>query len=73
MTTNIYQKHKEKLRKEAHERYQNISEEEKDKSQKKVQDKYQNLSEKEKEKSFSIIANVIRIFLRNKSEGKLSI
>ena len=28
MTTNFYQKHKEKLREEAHERYQNISEEE---------------------------------------------
>ena len=31
-----YQKHKERLRKEAHERYQNISEEEKGKTRKKV-------------------------------------
>ena len=35
MTNNYYQKHKEKLRKEARERYQNISKEEKDKKQKK--------------------------------------
>ena len=31
MTNEYYQKHKEKLRKEARERYQNPSEEEKDK------------------------------------------
>ena len=31
MTNNYYQKNKEKLRKEARERYQNLSEEEKDK------------------------------------------
>ena len=31
MTNNYYQKHKEKFRKEALERYQNLSEEEKDK------------------------------------------
>ena len=36
MTTNYYQKHKEKLRKEARKRYQNLSEEEKDKRQKKA-------------------------------------
>ena len=42
MTNNYYQKHKEKLRKEAHERYQNLSEEEKDKRQKKAQERYQN-------------------------------
>ena len=30
MTTNYYQKHKQKLQKEASERYQNLSEEEKD-------------------------------------------
>ena len=32
MTTDYYQKHKEKLRKEACERYQTLSEEEKEKS-----------------------------------------
>ena len=36
MTTNYYQKHKEKLKKKARERYQNLSEEEKDKRQKKT-------------------------------------
>ena len=36
MTNKYYQKQKEKLRKEARERYQNLSEEEKDKRQKKV-------------------------------------
>ena len=30
MVKNYYQKHKERLQKEAHERYQNLSEEEKD-------------------------------------------
>ena len=35
MVNKYYQKHKEKLRKEARERYQNLSEEEKDKWQKK--------------------------------------
>ena len=35
MTINYYQKHKEKLRKEARERHQNFSEEEKEKRQKK--------------------------------------
>ena len=48
MTTNYYQKHKERLRKQARERYQNLSEKEKDKKQKKAKkarDRYQNLSE----------------------------
>ena len=36
MVNKYYQKHKERLRKEARERYQNLSEEEKDKRQKKV-------------------------------------
>ena len=35
MTTNYYQRHKEKLRKKSREKYQNLSEEEKDKSRKK--------------------------------------
>ena len=49
MTSNYYQKHKEKLRKEARERYQNVSEKGKDKRQKKAGDRYQNLSEEERE------------------------
>ena len=43
MVNKYYRKHKEKLRKEAHERYQNLSEEEKDKREKKIRDRYQNL------------------------------
>ena len=50
MTNKYYQKQKEKLRKEARERYQNLSEEEKDKRQKKVWERFQNLPEEEKEK-----------------------
>ena len=34
MTNNYYQKHKERLRKKARKKYQNLSEEEKDKRQK---------------------------------------
>ena len=37
MTNNYYQKHKEQLRKEARERYQNLSKEEKDKKQKSLE------------------------------------
>ena len=73
MTINYYQK-KEKLRKEARERHQNLSEEEKEKRQKNAQGRYENLSEEENEKKIAIIiVNVIRIFLRNKSKSKLSI
>ena len=37
MVNNYYQKHKERLRKEAHERYQILSEEEKIKGERKLQ------------------------------------
>ena len=50
MVNKYYQKHKEKLRKEALERYQNLSEEEKDKRRKKVQDRHQNLPEEQRQK-----------------------
>ena len=50
MVNKYYQKHKERLWKEARERYQNISEEEKDKRSKKVRDRYQNLPEEQKHK-----------------------
>ena len=43
-------KNKEKLQKEARERYQNLSEEEKEKTQRKPWDRYKNLSEEEKQK-----------------------
>ena len=48
MTISYYQKHKEELRKESRERYQNLSKEEREKRQKKTRDRYQNLSEEEK-------------------------
>ena len=55
MTNNYYQKHKEKLQKEALEiseaRDQNLSEEEKDKARKKVLERYQNLTEEKKKQS----------------------
>ena len=50
MVNKYYQKHKEKLQKEEHERYQNLSEDEKDKKAKKAQERYQNFTEEEKEK-----------------------
>ena len=50
MVNNYYQKHKERLRKKAWERYQNLSEEEKDKIRKKAWESYQNFAEEEKEK-----------------------
>ena len=62
MTNKYHQKHKERLRKEAREKYQNLSKEEKDKRRKKAQERYQNLTEEEKK-------GVIRIFLRNKSKS----
>ena len=50
MVNKYYQNNKEKLQKEALERYQNLSEEEKEKRLNKARDRYQNLSEEEKEK-----------------------
>ena len=40
MVNKCYQKHKERLRKQARERFQNLSEVEKDKRRKKVQERY---------------------------------
>ena len=45
-----YQKHKERLQKEARERYQNLSEEVKDKRQKRARERYQHLIEEKKDK-----------------------
>ena len=68
--TNKYQKHKEKLPREACERYHNLS---KDKKDKRLKTDIKIFLKKEKRKTVSIIVNVIRIFLRNKSKSKLSI
>ena len=50
MVNNYYQKHKERLPKEARETNQNISGEEKDERRKKARERYQHFTEKEKEK-----------------------
>ena len=53
ITNNDYQKHKERLRKEAREKYQNLSDEEKDKRQKRTQERYQILLKKKQKKTES--------------------
>ena len=68
MTANYYQKHQEKLREEARERYQNLSEEEKTKGEKRPEKNIKHLRKKKKKKSFSIIVNVIKIFLMNEKK-----
>ena len=50
MANNYYWGHKERLRKEAREKYQNLSEEEKCKMQRKARERYQNFTEEEKGK-----------------------
>ena len=50
MTNNYYQIFKERLRKEAGKKYQNLSKEKKEKRWKKVRERYQNLSEEKKQK-----------------------
>ena len=62
MVNKYYQKHKEKLLKEARARYRNISEEEKDNRQKKARERYQNFTEEGK-KGVSLIKNVSRSHL----------
>ena len=54
---NYYQKHKERLQREASEKYQNLSEEEKDKRRKKFRERYQNLPEEQKQKLLEYMKN----------------
>ena len=63
MVNKYYQKHKENLRKEAPERYQNLSEEEKDKGKKRLEKDVKILLKKKKKKGVSIIRNVSRSYL----------
>ena len=63
MTNKYYQKHKEKLRKEAREIYQNLSEEEKTKGEKRAKKGIKILLNIKKEKSVNIIRNVSRSYL----------
>ena len=64
MVNKYYQKQREKLQKEARERYQNLSEEKKDKRQKKARERYQNFTEEEKEKRRQYYQNISRSYLR---------
>ena len=57
MVNKYYQKHKEKLRKEAREKYQNLSEEEKEKKRQYHRECSKNLSEEEKEKKVEYMRN----------------
>ena len=50
MVNKYYQNHKEKLRKVARERYQNLSAEEKEKKRQYHRERNENLSEEQKEK-----------------------
>ena len=52
MVNKYYRKIKEKLEKEASERYQNLSEEEEEKRQTKALERYKNLSKGKKEKKY---------------------
>ena len=63
MVNKYYQKHKERLRKETPERYQNLSEEEKDKKQKKLEKDINILLKKKKKKGNSFIRNVSKSYL----------
>ena len=63
MINKHYQKHKERLRKKALERYKNLSEVEKLPKTKKTQGKYQNFTEEEKRKRCQYIRNVSKSYL----------
>ena len=63
MTANYYQKHKEKLRKEARERYQNLSEEEKEKKRPYHRERNKNLSKEEKEKKVEYMTSYYKLFI----------
>ena len=65
MTNNYYQKHKERLRKEAQERYQNLSEEEKEKKRQYHRERNKNLSEKQKQRQVEYMRNY---YLAHKKE-----
>ena len=58
MVNNYYQKHEERLRKEAREKYQNFSEKENGKRQKKTRERCQNFTE-----GVSIIRNIRKSYL----------
>ena len=57
MVNKYYKKDKEKLQKDAWERYQNLSEKEKQRIGRKVRDRHKNLSEEEKQKKIEYMTN----------------
>ena len=57
MVNKYYQRNKEKLQKEARERYHNLSEEEKEKKCQYHRDRTKNLSEVEKQKKVEYVRN----------------
>ena len=66
-----YQKNKEMLRKEVHERYQNLSKEEKNKNIHMKSIKI--FLKKKKIKYFSIVVNTIKSFLKMQNKGQQNI
>ena len=54
ISNNYYQKHKERLQKETHGKYQNLCEEEKNKSWKKTRERQEEGEEKENKTSISL-------------------
>ena len=63
MVNKYSQKHKEKLRKEAHEKYQNVPEREKDKGPQKAWERCQNFTGEQKEKGVIINRKLSRSYL----------
>ena len=63
MVNNFYQKHKERLWKEACERYSNISEKEKEKGEKRLEKDIKILLEKKKKRGINIMWNIRRSYL----------
>ena len=61
MLTGCHQRSKERISKNACEKYQNLSKEEKDKRSQYAHEQYRNLSEEEKEKSVNMVVNNMKI------------
>ena len=68
MPTEYYRKNKERLWKEARERYRNLSEEEKTRNDNMVASDIRIFLKKKKKRSVSINANATKIFLKIKNK-----
>ena len=69
MTNNYYQKHKESFQKKHVKDIKIFLKKQKKNMRKKAPERYQNLTEEKKETKISIIVNLMRIFLRNRSRS----